>query len=916
MRFLSLLAFLGLVKVYSFAQKQPSKEQIKSAGRIDKLLIDSGCYNRWPVPTGAVLTGNGRFVYSLIENDVTGGSTWIIQATEGVWKREFYNIDRVKFTSDSKQAILVKADKIYLVRLGTSGLDSIVNVSSYQLSPDGKWLAYQQKGSEKKLVVQNINTNKGSSFLSVAGFFFGKRKDIIFMRRDAENEGGSGSQVLCYANIITGDTFNIYRGEGIRSVIFSTDGNNMSFIAKDKSANNNLEGIWYYQLGSDKPDLVLSGLPCLQCDSLKLNLLLRFSNDNNRLFVTLEDMKYLGKSIDPALPDVWSFNDRKLQSQQLLEDDSRTYNAIVDIQKKELFSLEKRDEIVVIDNQLLQDSIAILIHQQDEGSSELDWNMASIPTSCLISTKTGKRILINEISKNQSLSLSAFGRYVIYFDERKRDYFTYEIGTGIIRNVTKGINANWEVEGYRKLIEGWLQNDSGVVMNERNDIWLLDPTGAHSPVNLTNSYGRRKNIIFTLTWNSLSDLDINSKEPLFLTAFNSETKENGFFSANWSGGIDPVLLTMGPFIYDIPFSTAIPQGSSFSPVKAVNANAYIVRRMSDAEYPNLWFTKDFKKFRRLTNFQPQVRYNWYTAELHEWKSPDGLPLQGILYKPENFDSTRKYPVIFNYYERKSDGLRAFIMPSELSSGGNINIPYYVSNGYLVFCPDIKYTVGDPMQGAYNAIVSAVEHLSKLSFVDAKKMGLQGFSWGAIQTNYLITATNLFAAACSVSGIGDWISGFGSLAPSGISFQALYVGGQLRMGEATLWDKPEIYIKNSAVLNANRISTPILLAHTKDDGVCQLPNITELFTALRRLGKRSWMLVYPGDHGIEGKSGMDFSIRMAQFFDHYLKRKPAPIWMTKGVPAKLKGVYSGLDLDSSTNTPKGTLFIGAIDKTTN
>jgi len=907
-KFIFLLIFFVLAGGYTFGQKLTSKEHIKQLCKTDKKPIDSACYNRWPVPEGVVLTDDGRFFLFMIENEFIGSSKLVLQATEGGWKREFHNMNRHEFSSDGKLAVVGNSDKIYIVNLGTTGLDSVDNISSYLLSDDGEWLAYQQKESERKLVVRNLRTNRSSSYLSVRDYFFGKNKDIIFVTEDTQNRTSEISQALHYANVFTGVTSNIWKGDGIRNIILSNDGNNLAFIAKDKSSTRDLEGIWYYKFESSEASFVLSGGGGVQNDSLKLSQISSFSNDNTRLFVLLEKKKLSKRNIDPSLPDVWNFNDKKLQSQQLLEDGSRTYTAVVDIQRKELIPLEGENEAVVMDNQPLQDSVAILLHRQDNGSWEVGWNPASNSISYLISTKTGKKTSIDGISRMDNLKMSAYGKYLIYFDRNEKNYFTYEINNGIIRNISKGISADWEVVGIRNTIEGWLKDDSGVIVNDKNDLWLLDPSGIRLPINVTNGYGKRKNIILSLTWSKSSDAIIDSEKTMFLTAFNPKTKENGFFSTKLGRKVDPVLLTMGPFIYDIPYSTAIPQGSSFTPLRAKKENAYIVRRMGANEYPNLWYTTDFKSFRKITNFQPQAKYNWYTTELHEWVAPDRIPLQGILYKPENFDSSKKYPVIFNYYETKSDGLHAFIRPAELSGGGNINIPYYVSNGYLVFCPDIEYKIGDPMQGTYNAIVSAAEYLSKLPFVDSKKMGLQGFSWGAIQTNYLVITTNLFAAASSVSGMGDWISGFGSLNPYGNSLQGLYIGGQQRMGNATLWDKPETYIKNSAVLGVDRISTPILLAHTKDDGVCPISNVIEFFTGLRRLGKRSWMLVYPGDHGIEGKEGiMDFSIRMKQFFDHYLKDMPAPIWMTKGIPAKLKGIDKGLDLDSTIKTPVAGLL---------
>ncbi len=158
-----------------------------------------------------------------------------------------------------------------------------------------------------------------------------------------------------------------------------------------------------------------------------------------------------------------------------------------------------------------------------------------------------------------------------------------------------------------------------------------------------------------------------------------------------------------------------------------------------------------------------------------------------------------------------------------------------------------------------------------TFVNSGKMGIQGCSFGGIQTNYLVTHTNLFAAAASTSGLADFVSAYGSIAGDGAdSHHEMFEAGQNRMG-TNLWDKPERYIKSSPIFQVHRVTTPLLLMHTKKDSRCHFANMIEFFTGLRRMGKKSWMVVYSeGNHSIKNKEAEDFSIRMMQFFDHYLR----------------------------------------------
>ena len=82
----------------------------------------------------------------------------------------------------------------------------------------------------------------------------------------------------------------------------------------------------------------------------------------------------------------------------------------------------------------------------------------------------------------------------------------------------------------------------------------------------------------------------------------------------------------------------------------------------------------------------------------------------------------------------SDGLNSYIPPAPTPS--RLNISFFVSRGYIVFAPDIKYTIGHPAQSAYDYIVSGAKALTKYKWIDAKNMGLQGQSWGGIQVAQL------------------------------------------------------------------------------------------------------------------------------------------------------------------------------------
>ncbi|MBO9727314.1 MAG: S9 family peptidase [Chitinophaga sp.] len=874
------------------------------AGKGLKRVIDSSVYDKWASVVEGEISNDGKFACYIIENAPGGYRTGVVRSLLNSWRFVIpYISGAITIASNSRIAVWKNSnDSLGIAELGTPRVIYYPDVSSFQMK--GDYLFFRPKGIDNKLVLRHIKTGKLSSYVGVTFYHISDNgKVIILLQVGADGK----EQVLNIANEGNSEVYSIWRGGIIDNITMDSEGRQLAFIVKNEKSR--CQEVCLYDISSHS-------LRSLVCDSsigiengMSVSGILKFSENRQRLYITLgEGIPQIPQRSNAVQVDVWSYNDLQLQSQQLTNPLFRNYTAVIDVNKEKIVQLEYPDEWLILPNPNYgSDEFVLIGKQQSNGlTGEIKWNASCRVHWYLVSTNNASRKSLSFISDSKFIELSPCQRYIIYFNKELDDYFSYEIATGEIRNLTQNIKEVWtndkSNEYYRnRSIGGWVKNDAAILIYGRNDIWQIDPSGKVPPLNLTNAYGREHNLIFTLAMDPYNQRCLSPDEMLFISAFNRETKDGGFYKKKLGSIGNPDSLIMGPYVYDITENRSIQSLYGFRPVKALNAEKYIVKRMSATDAPNYFVTTDFKKFKAISDLQPQKYYNWYTSELHSWRSFDGMRLKGILYKPENFDSSKKYPVIIHYYEKRSDALNAYLSPEALAGECNISIPYYVSNGYLVFCPDIHYIVGDPMEGTYASIVSAALYLMKLSFVNPKKMAIQGGSWGGIQTNYLVTRTGLFAAACSASGMADWVSGYGSLQGHGASLQGMYEVGQFRMG-GTLWELKDKYIKNSPVFSVDKISTPILLMHTQNDDICPFSNIVEFFTALRRLHKRSWMLVYPGNHGISGSEAKDYSIRMKQFFDHYLMDSLPPIWMTRGIPAGKKGVITGLELDDSIRMP--------------
>ena len=300
---------------------------------------------------------------------------------------------------------------------------------------------------------------------------------------------------------------------------------------------------------------------------------------------------------------------------------------------------------------------------------------------------------------------------------------------------------------------------------------------------------------------------------------------------------------------------------------------------------------------QMSDINPQQRdYNWGTVELVSWTSADGKPLEGLLFKPENFDPKKKYPMMIYFYERNSETLYNSRVPAP--SASTINIPYFVSNEYLVFVPDLVYTDGHPGQSCLKCLMPGVDMLCQYPWVDGDNMAIQGQSWGGYQVAYLITQTNRFKAAGAGAPVSNMTSAYGGIRwESGIARTGQYEEGQSRIGK-DLWSGFDLYVENSPLFHVPNVTTPVLIMHNDADGAVPWWQGIEFYNGLRRCGKQAWLLEYNDEaHNLrERRNRKDLSMRLSQFFDHFLKGAPMPIWMSKGVPATLKGIEYGFGYD--------------------
>ncbi|MGQ0649877.1 MAG: prolyl oligopeptidase family serine peptidase [Gemmatimonadaceae bacterium] len=582
---------------------------------------------------------------------------------------------------------------------------------------------------------------------------------------------------------------------------------------------------------------------------------------------------------DKAVFDLWHWQDKRLQPQQRLDvarDRDRSWTAIHLLKTKRTARLanDTMPQATVSDDArvaLITSNVPYAVEAMwGEGGSDVYVN--DLATGKL--SKVASRLEFNA-------GLSPGGRYVTWFE--KGQWHAHNVATGQTRALTAtltGVRFDDETHDSPSTagpygIAGWTKDDRSLLVYDRWDVWELDPLGTRPARVLTDSAGRR-----TMTVMRVVDLDpddrfIDPAKPVILRGFNDETKASGFYRDWLDRSGQPERLVWGDRNYGVP-------------TKARKAEQYLFTQQTVVEFPNLWTGSSLASAAQITNANPQQKdFKWPSVELVKWVNSDGKLLKGLLYKPEEFDASKQYPMIVYYYEILSDGMHNYSAPAGRNT---VNPTVYTSLGYLVFFPDIVYEVGWPGPSAVKAIVPGVQSLIARGFVNPKGIGIAGQSWGGYQSAYLITQSSMFAAAVPNAPVANMTSAYGGIRwESGIARPFQYEKTQSRIG-GSLWEYPVRYIENSPLFHLDRVTTPVLFMHNDADGAVPWYQGIELFIGLRRLGKEVYMVTYNGDgHNPRKRANQkDIDMRMQQFFATKLKGERAPEWMVRGIPYVEKG----------------------------
>ena len=870
----------------------PALAQNKKAMTFDQLA-------GWEHITSQSISDDGNWVACKME-PWQGDATLYLYNRKGEEKAAFRPAAEGEFSASSQYLLITRvpsctitdslklkktpADKMPMNSLDiyhvTGQTESIDSLRSYKHSEVADYLAYQ-RGSKKDstLHIRSLDGQKQVSVPAVTEFGYAKKGNNLYYISDS----------TLYTYTPEKGARQVSERKGVfGKIAFNEDGSKLAYLFSADKDSAATHYALYLSDGGSKPQLIAGrgneAIPAAWIISGNGNLY--FSRNADRLFFgTAPEPRQKDTTVlTENRPDVqiWKWDEGIQYTEQVYNkaaDLKRTYTAVYNLNNRFICQLTTK-EIPILQTADEGNAPVALLASSNAYETESMWEGRTRYDIYTINMETGVRQQIRRAGPSL-LRFSPKGRYAYWYQEQDSSWYTRSLGDGKeYRLTTPQTFAAWDTDNdvpdypapYG--LAGWTDNDEYLLIRDRYDIYKFSPTAAFAPVNLTVN-GRQEQISYWLLRLDREKRSFNLKETQYLKAFNEKTKGSGYYKTNFVAArpAAPQALLTGDFMLS-------------TPQKAKKADVLLYTSETFEQYPDLRLSDlSFRNPVQLTHGGLQQKeINWGTAELVSWISLDGRPLEGVVYKPADFDPDKKYPMIVNFYERNAETLFSYQMPEPHRS--TIDYHFYTSNGYIVFNPDVRYTDGYPGESCYNCVMPGITALIAKRYIDEKAIAAQGHSWGGYQVAYLATRTNLFAAIESGAPVVNMLSAYGGIRwGSGLNRSFQYEHGQSRMG-GTIWQMPMQYIENSPLFTMDKVTTPILIMHNDNDGHVPWYQGIEYFVALKRLQKPVWLLNYSGEPHWPTRlaNRIDFQKRMYQFFNHYLRQAPMPKWMSEGVPA--------------------------------
>ncbi len=842
-----------------------------------KKHITPADYHLWSNLDISDISNKGKWVsYSLSYQ--SGIDTLFVKATDGRKTFAYPLGFNGKFCGEQWYACSNGKD-MSLTNLKNGKLEVFAAVSDYEFSSNGKYLFVFSRAvdNRKILTIRNLLNGTTEVVENISCWRF--NSDKTRLAYGVQNESGVSATVISFQNTIERMVQLPFTSNVGTNVMWQKNSGSFAMVLQSVNESGkpdvNNTKLAHYRFSDNKVSildpLVSNGfskgkhIESPDVESLKIS-------DDGKMIFFQEVPDVVNNPYTNPLVEIWHGDDKLLYSERAQYDsfDDWAKVAVWYPDADAVFEFMPKETHVKLsgDQQFALTSSMEPCELQFRYSPDRDYYITNLVT------KERKLWMQCHSPELHHTIMSPKGKYIAYFKDGH--WYSYEISTATHSNLTYGLGVAFfdeandigdKPDAYG--FAGWTPDDKAIVIYDKFDVWEVstDGTGAKR---ITK--GREKNISYRITITKAAEESFNGmypsdvidlKMPLVLKALSPDESMQGYYV--WENGKEKSLEFSAHRIYDL---------------KKAEATDNYIWLQEDYEHPTSLQFKNGAITKTVYQSNPQQdNYLWGKVATINYIGATGAPIKGLLYYPTDYEKGKIYPMIVHVYQKQSHQLHYYRNPSNPVTDGYSELNF-ATQGYFVLLPDIDYIMGEPADSAVTCVTAAVNAVLSQVNINPKKIGLIGHSFGGFESSYIITKSNLFAAAVAGASQTDHLSGYLTISENYKKAETWRFEYFTNRMIKPLFDNLEGYMHNSPVYGVPNIMTPLLLWTGENDKHIASTQSTELYLAMRRLGKKVTMLRYPKEnHSLENpEKQADLVKKVMEWFDYYLKDLPKKDWM--------------------------------------